>query len=122
MSTKRRQFSSEFKVKLVLEVLKNEKPLHQIAEENNVLPKSLINWKKQFLQNAEIAMEPAKAVKEHKERIKALEKKVDKYAKTVGKLTVERDWAVGKQTPPQKSYDFLGTPGRAWTYPLNDRR
>ena len=96
MSTKRRHFSSEFKVKLVLEVLKNEKPLNQIAKENNVLPKNLIHWKKQFLENAEIAMEPAKAVKEYKEQIKTLEKKVDKYAKTVGKLTVERDWAVGK--------------------------
>jgi len=96
MSNKRRQFSSEFKVKLVLEVLKNEKPLNQIAQENNILPKNLINWKKQFLENAEIAMEPSKVVKEYKDQIKELEKKVDKYAKTVGKLTVERDWAVGK--------------------------
>ena len=96
MSNKRRHFSSEFKVKLVLEVLKNEKPLNQIAKEHDVLPKNLTNWKKQFLENAEIAMEPAKAVKEYKEQIIALEKKVDKYAKTVGKLTVERDWAVGK--------------------------
>ena len=96
MSNKRRQFSSEFKVKLVLEVLKNEKPLNQIAKENDVLPKNLINWKKQFLENAEIAMEPSKAVKEYKEQIKELEKRVDKYAKTVGRLTVERDWAVGK--------------------------
>ena len=96
MSNKRRKFSSEFKVKLVLEVLKNEKPINQIAKENNILPKNLINWKKQFLENAEIAMEPAKAVKEYKEQIKELENKVDKYAKTVGKLTVERDWAVGK--------------------------
>jgi len=96
MSNKRRQFSSEFKVKLVLEVLKNEKPLNQIAKEHNILPKNLINWKKQFLENAEIAMEPARAVKEYKEQIKELEKRVDKYAKTVGKLTVERDWVVGK--------------------------
>jgi len=96
MSNKRRQFSSEFKVRLVLEVLKNEKPLNQIAKEHNILPKNLINWKKQFLENAEIAMEPARAVKEYKEQIKELEKKVDKYAKTVGKLTVERNWAVGK--------------------------
>jgi len=40
-------------------------------------------------------MEPSKAVKEYKEQIKDLEKKVDKYAKAVGKLTVERNWAVG---------------------------
>jgi putative transposase len=96
MSNKRRKFSAEFKVKLVLEVLKNEKPLNQIAQENNILPKNLNNWKKQFLENAEIAMEPSKAVKEYKEQIQELEKKVDKYAKTVGKLTVERNWAVGK--------------------------
>ncbi len=96
MSKKRKSYSSEFKVKLVLEVLKNEKPLAQIASENNVLVRNLQKWKKQFLENAEIAMEPAKAVKEYKEQIKELEKKVDKYAKTVGKLTVERDWAVGK--------------------------
>ena len=49
-----------------------------------------------MLDNAQIAMEPSKAVKEYKDKIKDLEKKVDKYAKTVGKITVERDWAVGK--------------------------
>ncbi len=36
MSNKRRKFSNEFKVKLVLEVLKNEKPINQIAKENNI--------------------------------------------------------------------------------------
>jgi len=96
MVKKRTNYSAEFKVKIVLEVLKNEKSINQIAKEHNILPKNIINWKKQFLENAEIAMEPSKAVKEYKEQINELEKKVDKYAKTVGKLTVERDWAVGK--------------------------
>jgi putative transposase len=96
MARKRVNYSAEFKTKLVLEVLKNEKSLNQIAQENNVLPKNLINWKKQFLENAEIAMEPSRAVKEYKEQIKELENKVDKYAKAVGKLTVERDWLEGK--------------------------
>ncbi len=32
-----KKYSAEFKVKLVLEVLKNEKSLNQIAQENNVL-------------------------------------------------------------------------------------
>ena len=96
MSKKRTTYSAEFKVKVVLEVLKGEKTLNQISQEYNILPKNILNWKKQFLDNAEIAMEPSKAVKEYKDKIKDLEKKVDKYAKTVGKLTVERDWAVGK--------------------------
>ena len=72
MSRKRTNYSAEFKVKIVLEVLKGEKTLNQIATENNILPKNIINWKKQFLANAEIAMEPSKAVKEYKEQIKEL--------------------------------------------------
>jgi transposase-like protein len=96
MSRKRTKYSSEFKVKLVLEILKGEKPLSQIANENNILPKNLQNWKNIFIANAEIAMEPSKAVKEYKDQVKELETKVDKYAKVVGKLTVERDGAVGK--------------------------
>ncbi len=38
---------------------------------------------------------------------------MDKYAKTVGKLTVERDWTVGKKNLPQKSNDLLGTPSKS---------
>jgi hypothetical protein len=33
------------------------------------LPQNLQNWKKTFLANAEIAMEPSKAVKEYKEEL-----------------------------------------------------
>ncbi|MEO1954619.1 MAG: transposase [Campylobacterales bacterium] len=35
MSTKRRVFTAEFKTKLVLEVLKNDKTLNEIASQNN---------------------------------------------------------------------------------------
>ena len=96
MSKKRTVYTPTFKTKVVLEVLKGDKTLNQISQEYNIIPRNIINWKKQFLENAEIAMEPAKAVREYKEKIQELEKKVDKYAKTVGKITVERDWAVGK--------------------------
>ena len=41
-------------------------------------------------------MEPAKAVKEYKDQVVSLNAKIDEYAKVVGKITVERDWAVGK--------------------------
>jgi hypothetical protein len=32
----------------------------QIASKHNILPQNLQNWKKTFLANAEIAMEPSK--------------------------------------------------------------
>jgi putative transposase len=59
---KRTIYSAEFKSKLVLEVLKNEKTLQEIASTNNITPKNLQNWKKIFLENAEIAMEPLSTV------------------------------------------------------------
>jgi len=41
-------------------------------------------------------MEPSKAIKEYKEENAKLEKEVGEYAKKVGQLTLEKDWAVGK--------------------------
>jgi putative transposase len=92
VSRKRKVYSAEFKTKLVLEVLKNDRTINEIASSNNVTPQNIQNWKKTFLENAEIAMEPARAVKEYKKEIKELELKKDEYAKIVGRLTVERDW------------------------------
>jgi putative transposase len=44
MSRKRTIYSAEFKSKLVLEVLKNEKTLQEIASTNNITPKNLQNF------------------------------------------------------------------------------
>ncbi|WP_022942262.1 transposase, partial [Psychromonas hadalis] len=59
MSKKRTTYSAEFKSRLVLELLENEKTIAEIASKNNITPKNLQNWKKIFLDNAVIAMEPA---------------------------------------------------------------
>ena len=95
MSRKRTTYTAEFKTKLVLEVLREEKTLTEIASANNITPKNLQNWKKIFLENAEVAMEPAKAVKEYKDEVAKLKVEVGEYAKKVGQLTLEKEWAVG---------------------------
>jgi putative transposase len=80
--------------------------VNEIASANNVNPKNLQNWKKIFLENAEVAMEPAKVVKEYKDEVAKLKIEVGEYAKKVGQLTLEKEWAVGKlkslgsSTPP----------------------
>ena len=56
MSKKRTTYSSAFKTKLVLELLQNADTLAEIASKHNILPQNLVNWKKTFLANAEIAM------------------------------------------------------------------
>jgi len=92
MSRKRRVYSAAFKTKLVLEVLQNEQPLSAIARAHNITPKNLQNWKKTFLENAEIAMEPSKAVKEYKVELSAVQEQNEQLTKIVGKMTVEKEW------------------------------
>jgi putative transposase len=61
-----------------------------------VIPKNLQNWKKIFLENAEMAMEPAKIVKEYKDTNAKLQSELDEYAKKVGKMTLELEWTSKK--------------------------
>ena len=96
MSRKMKQYSTEFKTKIVLEVLQGDKTLNEIASKHNIIPKNIMNWKKIFLENAQMAMEPSKAIKEYKNEIDELKAKNDEYAKTVGQLTVENNWMQGK--------------------------
>jgi len=92
MSKKRATYSAEFKSKLVLQLLENEKTIADIASEHNITPKNLQNWKKIFLENAVIAMEPAKAVKEYKQELVTAQEENEMLTKIVGKMTVEKEW------------------------------
>lgn len=91
-----RNFSAEAKTKIVLEMLKEELTIAQLSTKYEVTSKTIQNWKKQFLSNASLAFEPAKAVSEYKDQIDELKVQNDELAKALGKATVERDWAVGK--------------------------
>ncbi len=96
MSKKRTSYTSAFKTKIVLEALKNEQTLSEIASQYNVLPQNLQNWKKTFLANAEIAMEPSKVVKEYKEELIKAQERNEQLIKLVGKVTVEKEWLAKK--------------------------
>ena len=91
-----RNFTAEVKTKIVLEMLKEESTTAQLSTKYEVSAKTMQNWKKQFLNNAPLAFEPAKAVSEFKDQIDGLKTQNDELAKALGKATVERDWAVGK--------------------------
>ena len=49
MSRKRKTFTADFKAKCVLELLDGDKTLNEIASKYDILPRSLQQWKKQFL-------------------------------------------------------------------------
>ena len=120
MRKRRKSYSAEFKAKVVLELFKEEETIVGIASRYGVTVQTLNQWKNKFLENATLAFDVGEATKEYRQKIEKLERENEALAKSLGKITVERNWAVGKQNPPQKSYDFLGTPGRAWTHQIND--
>jgi len=96
MSVKRKSFSADFKAKLVLEVLEGEATVNEIASRYGVLPVSLKNWKKQFLENMSLAFDKSTVVKEYKDEIEELKKSKDSIAKKLGETIVEKDFLVEK--------------------------
>lgn len=87
---KRNKYSPEFKAKLVIEVLREEKTVSEIATENELSPVMLSRWKSEFLENsAEVFKKgPSDAdrkLEEQTEYAAELERKV-------GQLTYEVDW------------------------------
>ena len=53
----RKTYSSEFKAKLVMEVLRGERLLNEIASENNIHPNMLTRWKTDAVNNFHILFE-----------------------------------------------------------------
>ena len=96
MSVKRKSYSADFKAKLVLEVLEAEKTVNEIASKYEVLPVSLKNWKKQFLENMSLAFDKSTVVKEYKDEIEELKKSKDSIAKKLGETIVEKEFLVEK--------------------------
>ena len=81
MSRKRKTYSADFKAKLVLELLEGDKTLNEVASKYEVLPKSLLDWKKQFLSNASLAFDKSALLKEYKDQISELKKQKDATSK-----------------------------------------
>jgi len=96
MSVKRKTYSADFKAKLVLEVLEGEKTVNEIASGYGVIPLSLRNWKKQFLENMSLAFDKSTVVKEYKDEIETLQYEKDAIAKKLGETIVEKDFLVEK--------------------------
>ena len=90
MSRSRRNFSAEFKTKLVLQLLKGEKELNVLATENDIQPNLLRNWKKEFLANASLAFDN-KREDNLREKLAEERKEKAEYAKKVGQLTMQVD-------------------------------
>lgn len=81
-----RKFSPEFKVKLVLAVLKGTSSAAEICRTYKLKPDLLTRWKQEFLENAERAFERDSDREREQARIAELER-------LVGRLTLELEVA-----------------------------
>jgi transposase-like protein len=93
---KRRNFKPEQKAKIIIEVLREEKTLTEIAAEYEVHPNQLSRWKAEFITNASRAFnketDEVEKVKQSHEREK------DELLRQMGQLSYENAWLKKKSS------------------------
>jgi len=88
----RRKFTADFKTKIVLEILREEKQLGELAAENGLSPNQLRSWRKEFLENAPKVFSESKQEKEHRLKERNMDEERTELMAKVGQLTIENDW------------------------------
>ena len=86
MARKRRNFRSEFKAEIVLQLISGEKRLAEVCRENQLNSQMVSRWKHELLQNAASVFERKKECSAEQERIAKLEQ-------ALGRKTLELEIA-----------------------------
>ena len=86
MARTRRNFSAEFKAKVVLDIIRGSKSTADVCREYNLKPDLVSHWKNQFLANAAQVFESETKVDPQQARIEELER-------LAGKLSLELEVA-----------------------------
>ena len=95
MGRTRRKFSSEEKLKMVMAVIQDGKAVRDVAQENNVHPNMILNWKKEFLENAAMIFDrhrPDITEKAQQHKIEELEAKLKKKVSGSKSKNHPRQW------------------------------
>jgi transposase-like protein len=92
---KRNQYSAEFKAQVVIEVLREDGTVNEIAARHGINPVMLSRWKTEFLERAVDVFkkgpsETEKELAEERQHVEDLERKV-------GQLAYEVDWLKKKE-------------------------
>jgi transposase len=87
MTDHRKRYDGTFKAKVVLESLKNEKTIAELASDYGVHPNQITQWRKQALQDLPGLFSSKQAKKD-----KAYEEERDELLRQIGQLKVEVEW------------------------------
>jgi transposase len=83
----RRKFTAEFKTKVVLEAIKEQFTLSELAQKFEIHPNQIQQWKRQFVDNASMVFSAEKADLRMDQ-----EEQVSKLYEQIGKLQVANDF------------------------------
>jgi transposase len=98
----RRKFSSDFKARVALEAIKNQKTLAELSQQFEVHSVTISKWKTEFLENMSIIFENGHDKKDNQDS----PEREQLYAQ-IGQLKVENDFL-------KKSARKLGISDTAW--------
>jgi len=110
---KKREYSPEYKAKIVLEVLKEERTMSEIASREGINVNQIGNWKHEFLENAGRVFGKSRDEKAAASEVREMKEKEREYQAKVGQLTLEVDFL-------KKKYEQVYGPG--WEAKLGFKR
>lgn len=86
----KKTYTSDFKAKIVIEALRGERPINEIASENGVHPILITRWKGEAISSLAQVFENNNS--KTNKIIKDYEVKIDELYKQIGKLTTQNEW------------------------------
>lgn len=107
----RAKYSAEFKSRIVLAIIQGDKDFNTICSKNNLNPGMVRKWRIEFLKNAHKAFDHEAELKSAQKGEENLQKVNDQMLKTIGQLTLERDFLqscfrkIGHPVPSIPEYD-----------------
>ena len=88
----KRQYSPEEKLQIVIEVLREERLITEIASEYGIHHSVIHRWKKELLGSADRVYSPSKKAKEAAKEKQQQEEKIENLYSQVGRLTTQLEW------------------------------
>ena len=94
MTKKRKKHSNQFKFKVALAAVKEQKTINEIASSNNIHPNQVSTWKKQLLVEGPAVFDQQTAKKLQEQTAREAE-----LFEQIGRLKMELEWLKKKATP-----------------------